>query len=123
MTTPPQPIELLDSEVDTIQRVWDTLRARHQKSYKNYGSVEDEIKGRFADAGFVVAVNWFRYTIDGKLGEGASPEVTITGRCDPKYVFDHDRQVREVTSNILNIPGQEGVIRTDGNKHGPRPDH
>ncbi len=113
MATPNQPIELLDSEVDRIQAVWDLLRKKHQKSYRNYADVEDEIKGRFADIGFVVVVNWFKYTIDGKPGEGASPEVTIVGRCDPKHQFDHDQQVREVTSNILGLPDQEGVIRTD----------
>lgn len=114
--TPYPPIELYDHEVDQISKIWGELRQKHQKSYRNYGQVENEIKGRFADAGFAVAVNWFSYTIDGKQGEGASPEVTIIGRLD-KHQFDHDRQVREVTSNILDLPGQEGVIKTDGHGH------
>lgn len=114
MTIPRPPIELYDHEVDAIQRVWDALRDRHQKATRNYDDVEREITGRFADAGFVVHVNWYRYEVDGVMIEGAAmPEVTVVGRCDPKHEFDHDRQVHEVTANILGIPGQEGVIRTD----------
>lgn len=114
MTAPQQPIDLYDSEVEAIQTVWDTLRDRHQKSFKNYDQVEREITGRFADIGFVVQVGWFRYSIGGEVQEGAAmPEVTIVGRCDPKAEFDHDKQVHEVTSNILEIPGADGVIKTD----------
>ena len=114
MTVPRPPIELYDSDIDRIQQVWDTLRDRHQKSFRNFDAVEREIVGRFADAGFVAHVNWFRYEIDDVPQDGAAmPEVTIVGRCDPRHEFDHDRQVHEVTSNILDIPGQEGVIETD----------
>jgi hypothetical protein len=109
----PQAIDLYDHEVDRIQQVWDTLRDRHQKATRNYDAVEREIISRFADAGFVAHVSWFRYEVDGVLQDDAAmPEVTITGRCEP-HEFDHDQQVAEVTSNILGIPGQEGVIRTD----------
>jgi hypothetical protein len=112
MTVPRQPIDLYDHEVDAIQKVWDKLRDRHQKAFKNYDQVEQEIVGRFADAGFVVHVNWFRYSIDGVEQTGAAmPEVVIVGRCDP-HEFDHDKQVAEVTRNILGLPGQEGVIKT-----------
>jgi hypothetical protein len=113
MTGPTPPIDLYDHEVDAIQRVWDTLRDRHQKATRNYDAVEREIISRFAEAGFVVQVNWYRYSLDGVVQDGAAmPEVSIVGRCE-KHEFDHDRQVREVTANILGIPGQEGVIRTD----------
>jgi hypothetical protein len=110
---PRPPVELLDSEVDRIQKIWDTLRDRHQKGFRNYDAVEREIVGRFADQGFIAHVSWYRYSIDGVPQDGAMPEVSIVGRCDPKHQFDHDRQVHEVTSNILGLPGQEGVIKTD----------
>jgi hypothetical protein len=90
---PRPPIELLDSEAERVIRIWDSLRDRHQKVLRNYDAIEREITGRYADEGFVVHVNWYR--------------------CDPKHQFDHDRQVHEVTSNILGLPGQEGVIKTD----------
>jgi hypothetical protein len=112
-TVPRPPIELYDHEVDRIQAVWDRLRDRHQKATRNYDDVEREIVGRFAEAGFVAHVNWFRYEVDGvPQADAAMPEVTIVGRCEP-HDFDHDRQVHEVTANILGIPGQEGVIKTD----------
>jgi len=111
---PRPPIELYDHEVDAIQKVWDTLRDRHQKSFKNYDAVEREIVSRFAEAGFIAHVSWFKYSLDGVPQDGAAmPEVTIVGRCDPGHEFDRDQQVHEVTSNLLEIPGQEGVIRTD----------
>lgn len=110
---PRPPIELLDSEAERVIRIWDSLRDRHQKVLRNYDAIEREITGRYADEGFVVHVNWYRYSIDGVPQDGAMPEVSIVGRCDPKHQFDHDRQVHEVTSNILGLPGQEGVIRTD----------
>ena len=71
MTVPRPPIELYDSDIDRIQQVWDTLRDRHQKSFRNFDAVEREIVGRFADAGFVAHVNWFRYEIDGVPQDGA----------------------------------------------------
>jgi hypothetical protein len=111
---PRPPIELYDSEVDRIQKVWDTLRDRHQKGLRNFDAVEREIVSRFADEGFIVHVNWFRYEIDGvPQSDAAMPEITIVGRCDPKHQFDHDQQVHEVTRNILEIPGADGVIKTD----------
>lgn len=110
---PRPPIELYDSDVDTIQKVWDTLRDRHQKGLRNFDAVEREITSRFADAGFVAHVNWFRYEIDGvPQTDAAMPEVTIVGRIE-KHQFDHDKQVAQVTRNVLDIPGQEGVIKTD----------
>jgi hypothetical protein len=114
MPTPSPQIDLYDHEVNTIQQVWDTLRDRHQKSYRNYDLVEREIIGRFADAGFVAEVNWYGYAIGGQpQPDAAMPEISIVGRCDPKHEFDHDQQVSEVTKNILDLPGQEGVIKTD----------
>jgi hypothetical protein len=114
MTLPRPPIDLYDHEVDAVQKIWDQLRDRHQKTFKNYDQVEREIVGRFAEAGFVVHVGWYRYAIGGQVQESAAmPEVTIVGRCDPKHEFDHDQQVHEVTKNILGLPGQEGVIKTD----------
>lgn len=108
----PEPIDLYDHEIIEIQKIWDVIRDRHQKTYKNYDKVEAEITSRFADAGFVVHVNWHYWMLEGETQEGAMPVITITGRVE-KHDFDHDRQVHEVTSNILGIPGQEGVIKTD----------
>lgn len=105
-------VDLLDSEVDAIQKIWDRLRAKHQKSSRNYEAVEREIKDEFARIGLVASVKWFTYAVNGQRQDGAMPEISVVGRVE-KTEFDRDRQVREVTSNILGIPGQEGVIKVD----------
>jgi hypothetical protein len=120
-------IDIYDHEVDALIRVQYLLTQRAQEKRHNYADFEREIKERFAEVGFVVAVNWHRFGIGGQVQEGAMPEVTVVGRTDPAAVFDPDRQVHEVTSNLLEIPGEDGVIKTDrdtvrdflsGNDHG-----
>jgi len=109
-------LDVLDSEVDAIGKVLAALKDRAAAKSQNYESFEREIRDRFAQIGFTVDVSWYRYGIEGRPGavEGsAMPEITITGRTDPGHVFDHDRMVHEVTNNLLGIPGQEGIIRTN----------
>jgi hypothetical protein len=107
-------IELYDHEVDEAFGVLARLQDRAAAKSHNYTDFEREIRERFAEIGFVVHVNWHGYSVGGQVQAGsAMPEVTITGRTDPKFAFDPDRQVHEVTANILEIPGQEGVIKTD----------
>lgn len=123
-------IDIYDSEIDKILGVQAKLQERARDRPRNYNDFEREIKERFEDIGFTVAVNWRNYALHGIVQAGsAMPEVEITGRCDPKFVFDPDQQVHEVTSNVLGLPGEEGVIRTDdgeafkrlraGDGHGP----
>lgn len=109
-----EPIELYDSDILVIEKIWDKLRERHQQQRRNYPAFEQEVRERFAEAGFLIHVNWFGYEIGGERQEGAMPEITVTGRTE-KQEFDHDKQVHEVTGNILELPGQEAgeVIRTD----------
>jgi hypothetical protein len=127
-------LDLYDHEVKDILRVQQDLRDRAAAKDHNYESFEREVRYRFAEIGFEVDVNWYRYGIEQPGGtvqevEGAAmPEITITGRIDKGHQFDHDRQVHEAVSNILQLPGQEGWIKTDpetlrrfmdgGNGHG-----
>lgn len=125
-------IDLYDHEVLAIERVHLELQDRARAKEHNYNDFEAEIRNRFAEIGFTVDVNWYRFEIDGVEQDGAMPEITITGRADPGHEFDHDRQVHEAVSNILQLPGQEGWIKTDpetigrflggqkGNGHGHR---
>lgn len=129
--------EPYDHEVVDILRVQDELRQRAASKRLNYTDFEREIHERFAAIGIGVAVNWYRFgheRPDGTVEEAegaAMPEITITGRLDRGHVMDRDRQVHEAVSNILQLPGQEGWIRTDpaavgrfmkghGNGHGHR---
>lgn len=102
---PAQPIELYDSDILVIEKIWDALRERYQSLRRNYLAFENEARERFAAAGFLVSVSWFGYAVGGQPQEGAMPEITVTGRCEP-HEFDHDKMVHEVTRNILELPGQ-----------------
>ena len=58
-------------------------------------------------------VSWYEFEADGVKQDGAMPEVTVTGRTDDRFQFDPDRQVHEAVSNVLELPGEEGWIKTD----------
>jgi hypothetical protein len=106
-------LDVYDSDVEKIFGVLARLqdRARHRRH--NYNDFDREIREAFAEIGFTVAVNWHEFEADGQKQDGAMPEVTVTGRTDPGFAFDKDRQVHEATSNILGLPGETGVIKTD----------
>lgn len=123
-------LDVYDHEIDKILAVQEKLQERARDRPRNYNDFEREIKERYEDIGFIVTVKWKNYAMNGVVQQGSAlPEVDFVGRCDPKFVFDHDQQVHEVTHNILGIPGQEGVIKTDdgeafrrlrsGDGHGP----
>lgn len=108
-------IDVYDHEVDELIRVQHVLEQRAHDRMRNYGDFEREIKERFAEIGFVVDVNWFSYAVNGEVqAMSAMPEVSVVGRTDPSFVFDQDRQVHEVTSNLLGLSGDQGVIDTSG---------
>ena len=102
--------EVHDSEVIAIEKILERLRGRYQKSTRSYQAFEREATDLFGQIGFTVSVNWHRYSVGGVEQEGAMPEISVTGRTT---LFDPDRQVHEVTRNILELPGQDGVIKTD----------
>jgi hypothetical protein len=120
--------DLYDHEVEEILQLQVKLndRARHRRH--NYNDFDREIREAFAEIGFTVEVNWHEFSVGGQVQEGAMPEVTVTGRTDPSHVFDKDRQVHEVTHNVLGLPEEDaGVIKADretlrnfmeGNGHG-----
>jgi hypothetical protein len=105
-------LDLFDSEVKAIMGLVAELNARARAKSHNYNDFEREIRDRFAKLGFTVDVNWYEYAIGGAKQDGAMPEITVTGRTDDKFQFDPDRQVREVTDDILGT-GDAGVIKTD----------
>lgn len=105
-------LDLYDTEVLKIESVHLALQARARSKKLNFNDFEREIKDRFAEIGFEVAVNWYRYSVDGVEQENAAmPEITITGRTAP-IAFDPDRRVHEAVHNVLELPGEEGWIKT-----------
>lgn len=64
---------------------------------------------QFAEVGFHANVKTYETSEAGTY----QFEVEILGRVDPKFVFDNDRMVHEVTHNILDEPGVEkGFIKS-----------
>lgn len=104
-------LDVYDHEVDQLMRIQARLTEKARYGRHNYIDFEREIRERYAAAGFTVEVSWYGFSVDGQPQEGAMPEVTVTGRTAP-HVFDKDRQVHEVTSDILGL-GEGGVIKTD----------
>lgn len=107
-------IELYDSEVLTIEEILAAL-ARRAEGRRDRDAFDREIKERFADAGFAVAVNW--YHVADRAGQEVPdvymPEITINDRVQKGVPFDHDRQVHEVTNDLLELD-EGGVIKTTG---------
>lgn len=107
----PDVLDVYDHEVDALMRVQQRLTDKARYHRVNFLDFQREIEEAFAEVGFTVHVNWHRFAIDGQEQDGAMPEVTVTGRVAP-HVFDKDRQVHEVTRDILGL-GDEGVIKAD----------
>lgn len=102
-------IDILDSEVATIAEVWRGLQDRTYKSH-SYDAFDREIRERYAEAGFIVKVNWYETNLSGTK----MPEIDIVGRVEEKE-FDHDQMRHEVVNNLLGLPSQDaGIIKTDG---------
>lgn len=107
-------LDLYDSDVEAVFGVLARLQDRARYRRHNYNDFDREIREAFAEIGFTVEVNWHEFSRQGQKQDGAMPEVTVTGRTDPGFVFDNDRQVHEVTGNVLGLPaGDGGVIKTD----------
>lgn len=114
-------IELYDSEVVTIEAILNTLNIR-RAGRREFEAFDREIKERLAEAGFKASVNWWTVAdSDGTvIPDRYDPVVTIDGRIAPDggtldagaFEFDHDRQVHEVTHDLLEL-GEGGVIKTD----------
>jgi hypothetical protein len=110
------PLDLYDHEIIAIDDVLKTLNAKAQAKSLNFTAFEREIKDRFAEIGLVVSVDWNEFAMAGSnvpVPNAAMPTITPIGRTESRFVFDRDRQVHEVTSNILEIPGEGGVIKAD----------
>jgi hypothetical protein len=100
-------MDVHDSEINLIHQVLTILRERAAKSH-NYDSFQAEIIDRFARIGFVVDVRWYETNQPGVL----MPEINISGRTDDHFVFDRDRQTKEVTNDVLGL-GEGGVLKVD----------
>lgn len=98
-------IELYDHDIQAIGEVLGQLKLR-QETVVPLESYRKEMIGRFADIGLVANVQVWSTDAEGVYWF----DITIAGRLEPT-VFDHDRQVAEVTRDLLGL-GEGGVIST-----------
>lgn len=100
-------MDVHDSEINMIHEILGVLR-RRSASVRNYDDFQREIIDRFERIGFVVDVRWYETDVPGVL----MPEINISNRTEKGYVFDRDKQVAEVTGDLLGL-GEGGTISVD----------
>lgn len=113
-------VNLYDSEIEEIRTgplAWMRSQSGKRMDLENFRKTAVE---KFADIGFRTNVKCF----ETNENETYIFEAEIQERLGRRE-FDYDRQIHEVTNNLLELPGQEkGFIKTsDGmeavkNKHG-----
>jgi len=114
-------IDLYDSEILAAEKVLERLHEKQRKS-TNLEAFRKEIIERFAEIGLKVDVKVWTTNQDGVFGF----EVEITGRTEAVN-WDHDRQVHEVRTDILDllpesekgqwIKSKAGIDMPPGHKH------
>lgn len=109
--------EIYDTEIIAIQEVLEAMKKRGEQGGTDFGMWDAECQDRFAKIGFKVVINWYRTNVEGVL----IPEITISDRTE-RHDFDHDRQVAEVTGDVLGF-GEGGVIKTDPSMLGQEHKH
>ena len=112
-------IDLYDSEILKIEQVLEQLNAEDVGKPRPLEDFVQKVTELFAKIGLVVDVKvWTAADNRGQEIAGTFiPEITITGRVDRKHEFDYDRQVHEVTNDLLDL-GEGGVIHTQKMKPG-----
>lgn len=100
-------IDLYDHEILEVERAWQAVQSK-QGRMVDLESYRREIVERFAERGFRVDVDVYETNHEGLYHF----EVTIRDRQEPIKEFDFDRQVHEVTNDLLDL-GEGGVIKTE----------
>lgn len=115
----PEPaFEPYDSEIIRIGEVMDRLNVMRQSPMNPEDFYQAGVD-MFHKAGIVADIVFYEAADErGQLVPGVwVPEVVLKGRVDEKHEFDWDRQVHEVTNDILGL-GEGGVISTKKMKPG-----
>jgi hypothetical protein len=105
-------VDLYDHEVLALEGVLNKLHEK-QRSHQNLEAFRKEIVERCAEIGIAVYAKIYETNEEGVYAF----EVEIRGRTEGGFVFDPDRQVAEVTEDILDLlPASEKgeKIKTSG---------
>ena len=108
--------EPYDSEILAIEGILNEL-GKKVGTHANLESFRKECIERMAEVGIVATVTWWTDNAQTNGTEEVfSPVINLNGRT-AKHEFDYDRQVHEVTNDILDIlPNSEKgqTIKTSG---------
>jgi len=97
-------MDINDSELLKLEKVLNWAKSQ-QESRRDIDQFTKDIREKINHAGFEAEVKVLETSQPGTYAF----DVELTGRLDSR--FDPDRQVHEVTSNLLELPGQkEGFI-------------
>lgn len=100
-------LDLYDSEIAEIEKVLNKIQEkRGHKQHLDLGQFDLFIREEFHKIGFEVDVKWWHTDVPGVK----RPDIEILGRTDSRFEFDRDRQVHEVTNDLLGL-NEGGVIK------------
>jgi hypothetical protein len=101
-------LDIYDSEMLKIEEVLQAIQNRRgSRQRQDLGDFDLFIREAFHKIGFIADVKWY----DTNIPDVKAPDIEIVGRVDENFVFDRDRQVHEVTNDLLGL-GEGGVIKT-----------
>lgn len=106
-------IELYDSDILAIEGVIAKLNNEDVGRARELEDFVQKTKELFFEIGLRVDVLMWTSNVDGTY----VPEITINGRVDAHHEFDYDKQVHQVTNDLLEL-GEGGVISTKKMKPG-----
>lgn len=101
-------LNILDSEVAQLGEVVAWAQEQREKGRTSMESFRKAVVEKFAAVGFRAKVKCYETTEK----DTYAFDFEILGRVENKP-FDFDRMVHEVRSNVLGLPGDHSVIKTD----------
>jgi hypothetical protein len=108
-------VDLHDSDILAIEPVINRINMKHAFTIGDFDRFKEEVINRFGEIGFDVDVIWDQ-VYEFQATEVREPTIQIRARIDGRE-FDPDRQVHEVTHDILGIdePGkitEKGTLKS-----------
>jgi hypothetical protein len=101
-------LNILDSEVAQLGEVVAWAQRERDKGRTSLEAFRRAVVDKFAEVGFRANVKCYDTTEKGVYAF----DFEILGRVE-RTEFDFDRMTHEVRSNLLHLPGDHSVIKTD----------
>src|SRR3954468_11267454 len=110
-------LNLYESEIAALGDLMERIQHRRDSvGITDRGGFDSWVKDEFHKLGFEVSVLWYHTD----MRDLPAVDIEITGRVDKNFEFDHDRQVHEITHDLLGL-GEGGFLDGDKVKDPKRP--